>query len=239
MVAFSESGEGARGGPIVYLRETNGAPAVTLGQGVYPSFAPDEQSVVAVNGSSIFIYPVGPGETKHLSLPHFNIRAAGLLPDGRRIWFNGNEGSHAVRLYLTDIYAATPRALSPEGVQSARVSLVLADKYLAGRSRSGLRLYPVDGGDSLPVPTAPDEVVSVAGSAADGRTLFLASLTIPSKIYRLDVKTGKADVITEAAPPDRAGILGGMIVQMTPDGNSYAYSYPQELSELQWIEGLR
>jgi hypothetical protein len=36
----------------------------------------------------------------------------------------------------------------------------------------------------------------------------------------------------ELGPVDRAGVIGGMTMQMTPDGKSYAYSYPQELSEL-------
>ncbi len=43
----------------------------------------------------------------------------------------------------------------------------------------------------------------------------------------------------ELAPVDRAGVIGALTVQMTPDGKSYAYSYPQELSELHWVEGLK
>jgi eukaryotic-like serine/threonine-protein kinase len=239
MVAFGESGEGARGGPVAYLRDTNGAPAVALGQGLYPTFAPDGQSVVVVGPSWMTIYPVGPGESRHISIPGFAIRIAGLLPDGKQIWFNGGEGSQGLRFYLTDIDGAKPRAITPLGVRHASPSVLLSGKYLAGRSQSGLRLYPVEGGEQISIPVDPKDLVYIAGASDDGHTLFLATEQIPSQIYRFDVKTGRRELMMELAPVDRAGVIGALTVQMTPDGKSYAYSYPQELSELHWVEGLK
>ncbi|MGI9070042.1 MAG: protein kinase domain-containing protein [Bryobacteraceae bacterium] len=239
MVAFSESGEGAGGGAVAYLRDTDGAAAVALGQGLYPTFAPDGQSVVVVGPSSMTIYPVGPGESKHISIPGFAIRIAGLLPDGKQIWFNGGEGSQGLRFYLTDINGAKPRAVTPVGVRHASPSVLLNGKYLAGRSQSGLRLYPIDRGEPVRIPVDAKELIYIAGASEDGHTLFLATERLPSQIYRFDVKTGRRELMMELAPVDRAGVIGALTVQMTPDGKSYAYSYPQELSELHWVEGLK
>jgi hypothetical protein len=238
-VAFVESGEGASGGAVCYLRNVDGSPAVALGQGRYPTFAPDGQSVVVVETSALNIYPVGAGESKHVSMPGFILRIAGLLPDEKRIWFNGSEGSHPGRLYLTDIAGAKPRAITPEGVSDAGRSLLLDGRYLAGRSQAGLRLYPIDGGEPISIPSNTGESSTIAGSAEDGHTLFLATGSVPSKIYSYDVKTGAMQLITEVAPADRAGVLGGMVLRMAPNGKSYAYSYAQELSELNWVEGLK
>ncbi len=239
LVAFSESGEGAGDGPVAYLRETNGAPAIDLGHVIYPTFAPDGQSVVAVRASSVIVSPIGPGESKRISFPGFTVRIAGLLPDGKRIWFNGNEGSRGTRFYLTDVSGTKPRAISPEGVRRASPSALLNGKYLAGRSQSGLRLYPIEGGAPITIASQSGDAVTIAGAGEDGHTLFLATGGIPSKINRYDVKTGAIEPMTQVEPPDRAGVLPSLVVQMTPDGKSYAYSYPQELSELEWVEGLK
>jgi serine/threonine protein kinase len=238
IVAFAESGEGAGGGVVAYLRDTNGAPAVALGQGLYPTFAPDGQSVIAVGRSSVTIYPLGPGESKHISIPGFTVRIAGLLPDGNRIWFNGSEESQGLRFFLTDINGAKPRAITPPGVRHASPSVLLKGKYLAGRSQTGLRLYPIQGGEPIAIPSKDGELITIAGASDDGQTLFLTKEGIPSTIFRFDVKTGRKELMMQLAPVDRAGVMGGMTVQMTPDGKSYAYSYPQELSELQWVEGF-
>ncbi|MGI8961281.1 MAG: protein kinase domain-containing protein [Bryobacteraceae bacterium] len=239
LVAFSESGEGAGGGPVSYLRDTSGAPAVAWGQGLYPTFAPDGQSVVVVQPSSVTIYPVGPGESKQVAIPGFTIRIAGLLPDGKRIWFLGTERSQAMRFYLADIDAAKPHPITPAGLQHVSPSVLFNGKYLAGRSQLGLRLFPVEGGEQIVIPVNAKESVNIAGASNDGHTLFLATERIPSQIYRFDVKTGRKELMMELAPVDRAGVIGGMTVQITPDGKSYAYSYPQELSELHWVEGLK
>ena len=111
-VAFFESGEGAGAAQLSYLRETNGAPAVLLGNGANPTLSPDGQSVVVYDGSDppiITIYPVGAGQAEHVAVPGFTLAMAGLMPDGKHLWFNGNEPSHGRRYYMTDLSGAKPR----------------------------------------------------------------------------------------------------------------------------------
>jgi dipeptidyl aminopeptidase/acylaminoacyl peptidase len=117
-VAFFESGEGAGAVQLSYLRGTNGAPAVLLGNGANPTMSPDGQSVVVYGADPprITIYPVGAGQSRQVAVPGFTLAMAGLLPDGKHLWFNGNEPSHGRRYYMTDLNGAKPRPLSPEGV---------------------------------------------------------------------------------------------------------------------------
>ena len=69
MILFQESGEG--GGPhyAVYLRNTDGSPAIRLGEGTGLSLSPDGQwalSRLNVVPSPLVLYPTGVGEMKQL-----------------------------------------------------------------------------------------------------------------------------------------------------------------------------
>ena len=69
MILFQESGEG--GGPhyAVYLRNTDGSPAIRLGEGTGVSLSPDGQwalSRLNVVPSPLVLYPTGVGEMKQL-----------------------------------------------------------------------------------------------------------------------------------------------------------------------------
>jgi Tol biopolymer transport system component len=242
LVAFSESAEGAGGTPGVFLRETSGAPASFLGAGSFPVFSPDGQSVAAYDEKppAILIYPVGPGQVKHIPMPGYTIGLAGLLPDGHTVWFNGNEPSRGPRYYLTNLQAAKPRPVTPEGTRPSSPGLVLNGKYLAGRSGGSTVLYPVGGGDPEFLKGVTDED-RIAGWSADGQAVFVYSRNdLPAKIYRVSRQTGKRELLREIMPADRAGMNFSVnTLQMTSDGKSYAYSFLQELSELQLAEGLR
>ena len=63
---------------------------------------------------------------------------------------------------------------------------------------------------------------------------------IPAKVERVGLDSGKRELAKEITPYDRAGLLGGINnLRITSDGKAYAYSYVQQLSELQLVEGLK
>ncbi|HXB74551.1 MAG TPA: protein kinase [Candidatus Acidoferrales bacterium] len=134
LLTFFESGEGAGDTTLSYLRDTNGSAAVSLGAGSYPFLSPDGQSVVTFDPSTsvVVIYPVGPGQPRRIPLTGFTLSSAGLLADGKGLWFNGSEPSHGSRYYLTGLEPSRPRAITPEGVRFSSPGLVLDGKYLAG-----------------------------------------------------------------------------------------------------------
>jgi len=239
LVAYSETGEGSGPESLSFLRDTSGTPAVSLGAGGYPSLSLDGQWVVSFKNSAISVSPVGPGEAKRIAFPGFNVARAGLLPDGKTLWFNGNEPNHGFRYYTTDLDGAKPRPISPEGVRTSR-GLLLNGKYLAGASGGKIRLYPIAGGEPEILKGATEED-RIAGWSTDEQSLFVYFRNdMPAKVYRLDRKTGQREPMMELAPADRAGVTFGFSgIMITSDRSSYAYSIRQELSELHWADGLK
>jgi hypothetical protein len=242
LLTFFESGEGAGDTTLAYLRETNGSAAVLLGTGAFPILSPDGQSVVTWDpaAAAITIYPVGPGQARRIPLPGFTLSFAGLLADGKGLWFNGSEPSHGIRYHLIGLEGSKPRALTPEGVRSSNPGLVLNGKYVAGISGGRTVLYPVDGGEPRPLAGVSDRE-RIAGWSDDGQALFIYTRNnVPAKVERVDLGSGKRELVKEITPSDRAGLAGGVnSLRITSDGRGYAYSYIQQLSELQLVEGLR
>jgi serine/threonine protein kinase/Tol biopolymer transport system component len=241
-VAFFETGEGAGDARLAFLRDTSGAPAVSLGTGGWPYFSPDGQFLVTSDNrsSTVTIYPVGPGQSKHMTFPGFILDRAGVLPDNKTIWFYGNEPSRPARYYLAAMDGAKPRPISPEGVRGLRPGLVMDGKYVAGTAGGKNWLYPVAGGEARPV-AGMQEGEWIAGWTEDGTGLYVYSRNeIPVKLNRVDLSTGRREVIKEITPSDRAGIGTGVgYLMITPNGKTYAYSIAQDLSELHWVEGLK
>jgi len=240
-IVFSETGEGVAGNQVVYLRETSGAAAAKLGPGTMATISSDGQTVVSVDesNSEITLYPVGPGRPKQIALKGYIVALAGQLEDGR-IWFDGNEPSHGRRLYVTSVDGATPRAITPEGIQLASRPTRGHPKHLVVRAGSRTLLYPVDGGEPEVI-RGIEEGERIAAWALDGQSfLVFQRRDLPTRVYRVDYKTGRRQFFQEIAPNERAGVgRSGINLIMTPDGKSYVYSTQQTLSELHLVEGLR
>jgi hypothetical protein len=98
----------------------------------------------------------------------------------------------------------------------------------------------VAGGEPRPLPGVSDQE-RIGGWSDDGRTLFIYKRNdLPVKVERVDLNSGKRELAREITPSDRAGLSGGInALRMTADGKTYAYSYLQQLSELQLVEGLK
>ena len=119
-------------------------------------------------------------------------------------------------------------AISPDGARAA--VLDAADRVV---------LFPLGEGIPLPVPGLEPGDVPVRWSA-DGRSLFVVRFDeLPFRVRRVDLDTARRQEVTEAAPPDPAGIEMIVSAQVTPDGSAYAYSFFQYRTELHLLTGLR
>ena len=243
LAVFSESGEGAGANTVTYVRGTSGAPAILLGLGSFPSLSPDQQYVVSYEKtpSAIVVYPVGTGQPKRIPMPDFIVNRAGLLPDNKGIWFNASQPPGASRFYITNFEGEKPRPITVEGVRSTMPGLTPDGKYLSGLSGAKLLLYPVDGGDPL-IPQGLLDGERIAGGTPDGKWFFVfARNQMPTKIWKLDWRTGRRELLTDVSSTERAGMMGinTMVVTTVGESYSYAYSLPQHLSELHWVDGLK
>jgi hypothetical protein len=60
----------------------------------------------------------------------------------------------------------------------------------------------------------------------------------PSQVYRIDIATGKMQVVKELRPGVTAGVVMVAPIVVSRDGKYFAYSYNQTLSALYLISGL-
>ena len=239
---LTEEGEGAGASSSVYLRGTDGSPAVRLGDGFATALSADGKWAVAiVSGSSpqLWLLPTGPGEPKLVSRGSMEqYHWARVLPDGRRVVISGNEKGGGVRLFVQDITGQAARPITPEG--TAYLMPPSPDGKLVPTRESGhVMLYPIDGGAPRPLPgvVSGDEILLWS---ADGRSILVRrGNTLPVRVDRVDVATGKAALWREIAPADRTGMTEVSSVRISRDGGTYAYTVQRLLSELYLAEGLR
>ena len=100
-------------------------------------------------------------------------------------------------------------------------------------------VYQITGGEFRSLPGWLPEDTWITWSA-DGRSAYVYHDEKTSgPVYRLDVATGKRQLVEALAPSDPAGVTSVLNVRMTPDGKFSAYSYSRELSDLFQVEGVR
>jgi Tol biopolymer transport system component/predicted Ser/Thr protein kinase len=242
MILFFESGEG--GGPhyAVYLRNTDGSPAIRLGEGSGLALSPDGQwalSRLNVVPSPLVLYPTGVGEMKQLKndgLNHMN--GAAFLPDGKRFVFLGSEPGHGARLYVESLDDGKAQAFSMEGVGSPVMSP--DGQFVAARGPDQkVYLFPVAGGEPKSAAGVEAGEFPTAWSS-DGRSLFVMTRgQIPAQVFRVDVSTGQRTFWRSFEPADSAGIDTIRGVLVSADNKSYVYGYSRTLSDLYLVQGLK
>jgi hypothetical protein len=79
----------------------------------------------------------------------------------------------------------------------------------------------------------------VARWTADGRGLLAYHWSVPARLERVDLATGRRDLVHRLAPPDLAGAVRIQNVTVASDDNVYAYSALQRRSDLFLVEGAR
>ena len=237
--------EGEAGGPsyAVYVRKTDGSPAVRLGDGQSLALAPDGKWALSCRGdkeTDLFLLPTGPGEPRPLQGHDIIHSAANFFPDGKRVLMAGTEANHGLRLYVQDLDADKIEAVTPEGTNGFSFALSPDGRSIAAVGPDDKAyLFPVPSGDPLPIKGLQPGEVPVAWTA-DGRSLYIyRGGELPAKVYRLELATGNRVLWKQLMPPDPAGVEFVGPVLPTPDGKSYVYGYRRLLSDLYLVEGLQ
>ena len=241
----------------IYLRKTDGSPAVRLGDGYPEDLSPDGRWVLArpnaASPDSVekgwVLLPVGAGSPRSLPLGKLaGLFEADFLPDGRVV-FGGSEAGRGGRIYVQDTSGGLPLAISPEGVHTA-ARATPDGRFVEGTSGGKHVLYAVDGGEARPLPFLSPEDTALQWTS-DGRFMYVLRAspwsTTTAEIYqtmeavidRLDVSTGSRKLWKTIKPVDPVGLEAINDVRITPDGNSYCYGYLRSLSTLLVVEGLK
>ncbi|HXH91758.1 MAG TPA: protein kinase [Thermoanaerobaculia bacterium] len=234
-IVFSESGEA--GGAIfgVYIRGIDGSPAIRLGDGTSEALSPDGEWVLSIprnrNPAQIVMLPTGAGQPRQITRDRINHRNARWMPDGKQVFFQGNEEGKPPKLWIQALDGSAPRAITPENVSGTQVTP--DGRYVLGRATDHkFYLYPIAGGAPLPVPALKTGDVPTHFSA-DGRSLFVATFgKIPAMLYKIDLASGTRTLWREAMPADPSGLINVGPILVTPDGATTVYSYTRLLSDL-------
>jgi len=239
---FDESGAAPGDNSWVYLRRTDGAPPVLLGEGDYCDLSADGKWVAAApNDSSgqINLMPTGAGEARRLRLPGLRIYRVAWLPDQGHVVAQASDGGKTLRGYVVDLKTERGRPFTPEGVRLH--SAVSPDgKFVAGVGADRRTyLFPLDGGPARSVEVNADE--RVLGWASDAKSLYVAAATggPGTSIYQVDIQTSRRKLFRAVSPLDKTGVSYIGPGYVTPDGRYYVYSYNRQISELFVIEGLK
>jgi eukaryotic-like serine/threonine-protein kinase len=248
-VAFDDWGSAAGASSLAYWRRTDGSPALKLGAWGRPILSPDGKRVLAVEGTimglaRLALVPTGAGEVQRLNMTGIQQYASyGWMPDGKQIYFTADDG-RGWRVYVQDLAGGAPRGVTP--LVSVNPSyfesrLVSPDgRFVFVRDLGGRAgLYPLAGGEFQAFPGWLPEDIWITWST-DGRSAYAyQDKKNSAPVYRLDVATGRRQLVATLAVSDSAGVTAMANVRMTPDGKSYAYSYHRELSDLFLVEGVR
>jgi eukaryotic-like serine/threonine-protein kinase len=251
MLLFDEEGGGgslaySKSGGLtyaVYIRKTDGSPAVLLGEGGAVALSPDGKSVIAQtqdSPSQLKLVTTGAGEAKDLTKDNINHTWAHWFPDGKRVLFSGNEPGKGTRLYLYEGTSRKNQPITPEGVNGTAFVISPDSQWVAaiGPDQKGY-LYPVAGGEPHPIlGLNPGEQPITWG--ADNRSLYVYQPgELPARVDRLDLQTGQRTLWKQLMPTDPAGVETIGPILMTADAKTCVFGYHRMLADLYLVEGLK
>jgi hypothetical protein len=233
------------GNPMLFRRATDGSPAVPIGDGNGGAPSPDGRWVLASSGGNLILLPTGPGAM--VTLPRGNVARFGdgaWLGDSKRIVFTGDPGESRSRGYIQEIPAGVPRAITPEGVVLGGKAAVRDDSSVLGRDGAAWMLFPIQGGAAQPIPALRPGDYPLQWSHG-GRYVYTVDTVAGERppavdVFRVDLMTGGRDLWKTLTPSDPVGVEDMReTVAMTPDAQSYCYSYQRRLGDLFLVDGLR
>jgi Tol biopolymer transport system component len=240
-VILDEQGEGGKEGYSIYLRRTDGSAPVEVGVGIPFGLSPDGRWVLArAPEGEIVAYPTGPGSPRELVQEVKGRVWAGWFPDGRRILLATQGDQGASRLDVLDLDGGSRSLPHDDLILDAFSDPVAPDgKRAMARNLAGaVYVVPLDGGERTPVAAFEPGDVPVRWSD-DGRFLWFYRQGMPAVYGRLEVATGRREVLGSLAPRDRAGAVGVWPALFSGDGKEHAYSFPRFQTSLYLVDGLR
>jgi serine/threonine protein kinase/Tol biopolymer transport system component len=238
-IAFSESGEA--GGSLfgVYLRSTDGSPAVRLGEGTTEGLSPDGKWVLSIprnrKAPQIVMLPTGAGQPRAVTNDSLSHRNARWFPDNQHILFQASESGKPAQLWMQSVSGGPPRALTPENATGVLVTTDSRRVLGRGKDRRFF-LFPVDGSAPQPVPVLKPSDVPIR-FANDGVSVYVGTFgRIPAQLEKVNLLTGARATVRELRPADPAGLINVGPVFVTPDERTIVYSYTRLLSDLVLVE---
>ena len=244
IIAANVSGESGGEKGSVYLRRTDGSPAIRAINGHAYRLSPDGNWLFGYtlnsDGSRRFIMsPTGVGEETEIKAPRLEATIVYGWLDHERYVVGGRLAGRPWRCFVWDASRATLRPLCPEDSPDSMAYYVSPDrKWTLFWGRSGWAAYPVDGGPGQPAHgIEPSE--RVIGWREDSRSVYVIpdvenTASIPVSI--VEIAGGKRTAWKTIHPAQP--VLEIHDLNVTPDGQAYAYTYVTGQSDLYLAHGV-
>jgi hypothetical protein len=188
----------------------------------------------------LYLLPVKAGEPRMIEIGDLAVHA-GRWVDGQRLLIAANRPGEGVRLFVLPLDGGAPRAITPEGIAIGFFPISPDGKQVPAQAADqSFYLYPIDGdGEPQKVPTLAADDRPIRWTPV-GQSLYVFRRgELPGQVFLLDLSTGRKEPVRELMPPDPAGMIEIVSVQLTPDAASYAYSYHRIMSDLLLVGGLK
>jgi hypothetical protein len=240
--SFTDESGQAGNGYEVYVRKTDGSPAVHIGGGGFASnISPDGKWVLIVlpgdPAGRVQVVPVGAGQARVLHWDGLQVRWADWCFDGKHILLTANKTGQPETLYVTDTDGSTPKLLFP-GQAGA---LMGPDGQSLFNFRNGVwEIRSIDGKSAKTIPGLQSGEFPIAW-ADDGKHLFTQ---MPSAtgltIYKVDVDSGTRELWQIVNPKDQVGLRPMMVPSaITPDGRWMIFTYKTQIGQLYRSDTLK
>ncbi|MGD0109042.1 MAG: protein kinase, partial [Rhodopila sp.] len=241
-ILFTDLSEESGNDYSVYVRKTDGSPAVRLGGGGYASdITPDGKWALVVlpddPAARLQIVPVGPGQARVLHWDGIQPRWAQWFPDGHRILLRASQSGQPEALYLTDVEGSTPKQLAPGDFPWGSVAPD-GQSFIVDQNGSFV-VRSLSDGSSKPLPgiQAGEEPIGWA----DSKHVFVQATTATGlTISKVDAESGKRELWQTITPKDATGLRPmRTATAITPDGRWMAFGCRTQLGQLYRSDTLK
>jgi eukaryotic-like serine/threonine-protein kinase len=241
-VLFTDLSEESGNDYSVYVRKSDGSPAVRLTGGGYATdITPDGKWAMVIlpddPAQRLQIVPVGPGQVRVLHWDGMQPRWAQWFPDGHRILMLASRPGQPGALYLTDVDGSTPKQLTPGDTTWGAVAPD-GQSFIA-KPNGVFVIHSISDASSTPISGIQAEEFPIGW--ADSKHVFVQAVTPTGlNIYKLDIESGKRDMWQTITPKDAVG-LRPMITPtaITPDGRWMAFGCRTQLGQLYRSDTLK
>lgn len=236
---FVELAYGESRNSAIYLRKTDGSPAVKIGYGNRPALSPDGKQVVCVfrkdNNSLLKILPTGTGEDRLLPMDGLKYDNPEFFPDQQRLLVTASRPGTQPRTYWRSLNDSQLHPVAPEGVHTSKLSPDA--RWTVGLAAGRFRLFPVEGGAPKDLGPARPGDQPVRWNAS-GTGLFVAH---PREggvdVDVIDVATQRRRKVRDIQFPEEGAEYFTVVI--SDDAKYYAMSYQKDWAELYIARGLR
>ncbi len=241
---LAEIGAASHMVPSFYLRKLDGSPAVKLGEGDARDLSPDGKWVLVrrEQAKGLALVPTGTGDVVELPADGLTyLSHAAFLDDGRRLLVSARDQNGKEGFYLQEIPAGKPRRIA-DGFGFAGHAVSPDGRRLVAYPsdwKQDLVIIAVDGGPTRSIPKT--NTLDAIRWSSDGKAILGNEIgSLPARVYRVDVETGRRELWKEFGPSDLSGVIDSTGVLITPDEKGYVYGYSSSVnSDLYIVSGLK